>query len=126
MGTLATIYSVENDDVETIKNNVELTIRNTSIFYTSSWDFLNAILCFCYAVYEYFSCCKRETNQLEMASYSSVNDSYVMNEWAKKMGISNIKLNEHYSICISRNNFIDLCNNKLVYGLIAVVYHKQR
>ena len=61
VGTLATIYSVGNDDVETIKNRMaaETNVKTGKpLFNFASGVSLLLFLCFCYAVYEYPGCGK--------------------------------------------------------------------
>ena len=77
VGTLATIYSVgsanENESIDTIKTKMsnETYSDGSKVFTFASWYFTTPFLCFCYAMYEYLSDCKKRNKELEMANFTT-------------------------------------------------------
>jgi len=73
VGTLATIYSVESDTQETIKNRMAGEKRKNGLprFNLATGISLMLFLCFCHAMHEYLSHCQKRNQQLEMAHHST-------------------------------------------------------
>ncbi len=69
VGTLATIYSVENNTEDTIKNRMASEVRSDGkiLFDLATGISLMLFLCLCYAVYEYSSRSTKRNQFLEVA-----------------------------------------------------------